>query len=194
VISTTPGHPTARTTESSRLGNAQERLRRQAECRAERGQAVHQGSERVDAVCQGWAVTYGESTASIFGFEIITINVDDRLAESSCGSNLSYLTTPYTTLRLSPLPIISIYRRPYLPPLYLPPHTTLYYELLRRKQELLIRYNPLQGLSTEDRVTATAKRVGLSSPTGYVKGQEFGRGWAVKDESENGGGNEEGGR
>ena len=49
-------------------------------------------------------------------------------------------------------------------------------------QELLIRYNPLQGLSTEDRVTATAKRVGLSSPTGYVKGQEFGRGWALKDE------------
>jgi hypothetical protein len=69
-----------------------------------------------------------------------------------------------------------------------------HHELLRRKQELLIRYNPLQGLSTEDRVTATAKRVGLSSPTGYVKGQEFGRGWAVKDESENGGGNEEGGR
>lgn len=65
---------------------------------------------------------------------------------------------------------------------------------LRRIQELLIRYNPLQGLSTEDRVTATAKRVGLSSPTGYVKGQEFGRGWAVKDESENGGENEEGGR
>ena len=49
-------------------------------------------------------------------------------------------------------------------------------------KELLIRYNPLQGLSTEDRVTATAKRVGLSSPTGYIKGQEFGRGWALKDE------------
>jgi hypothetical protein len=48
-------------------------------------------------------------------------------------------------------------------------------------QELLIRYNPLQGLSTEDRVVATAKRVGLQSPTGYVKGQEFGKGWALKD-------------
>ncbi|KAG7529140.1 hypothetical protein FFLO_05781 [Filobasidium floriforme] len=64
----------------------------------------------------------------------------------------------------------------------------------RLHTELLIRYNPLQGLSTEDRVTATAKRVGLSSPTGYVKGQEFGRGWAVKDESGSEGGNEEGGR
>lgn len=70
-----------------------------------------------------------------------------------------------------------------------------HHELLRLKQELLIRYNPLQGLSTEDRVTATAKRVGLSSPTGYVKGQEFGRGWAVKDENGSEGGNgEEGGR
>lgn len=64
-------------------------------------------------------------------------------------------------------------------------------------QELLIRYNPLQGLSTQDRVTATANRVGLSSPTGYVKGQEFGRGWALKDGSERGdgeGGGGEGGR
>jgi hypothetical protein len=74
LISTTPGHSTARTTESSRLGNAQECLRRKAECGIGRGQAVYEGFERVDAVCQGWAVTYGESTASIFGFEIITVS------------------------------------------------------------------------------------------------------------------------
>lgn len=36
-------------------------------------------------------------------------------------------------------------------------------------QELLIRYNPLHDMSPEERVHATARRVGLESPEKYSK-------------------------
>ena len=39
-------------------------------------------------------------------------------------------------------------------------------------QELLLRYNPLHDMTGEERVNASARRVGLQHPKEYTDGQE----------------------